>query len=150
MFVLLWCVSTHFNTPTHIIATYNSWFRKRNLIYYHSLDFIRNIFIIISSNPAIISLLVSAIASPWQTCQPCDVMSAYNYNSSLVDDKLTKYESRAADSGIIRYSRNELFSLRRHSGRPDLNRLASLGPLFYRRHRGGKHARERMTKPKKI
>ena len=73
-------------------------------------------------------------------------MPADNCNSSLVDDKLSKYESRAADSGIRRYSRTELFSLRRHSGRPDLNRLASLGLLFYRRHRGGKHARERMTK----
>ena len=73
-------------------------------------------------------------------------MSAYNCNRSLVDDKLTKYGSQAADPGFIRYSRNELFSLRRHSGRPDLDRLASLGLLCYRRHRGGKHARERMTK----
>ena len=121
----------------------------RNLLYYQSLDLIRNTFSLISSNRAIILLLMSAIASSWQTCQPCDVMSADNYNycnSSLVDDKLTKYESRAAGSGLIRYSRNELFSLRRHSGRPDLDRLASLGLLCYRRHRGGKHARERMTK----
>ena len=113
-----------------------------NLLYYHNLDLIGNIFFLISSNRAIILLFVSAIASSWQTCQPCDVMLADNCNSPLAGDKL---KSRAADSGLIRYSRNELFSLRRHTGRPDLDRLVSLGLLYYRHGRGGKHARERMT-----